>query len=227
MNFLSHYHLDRHQQNNPYLLAGVCTPDLVSIFDRQLRIKHIPLHVQHDPDALAFFAGIQRHYQTDKIFHSCPFFVQETDFIADFLTREFNDTEVKRRFFVAHILLELMIDKVLIDKDFTLINDFYLTFSGIGAARLTTITQEFVEKKLEGYEAFMERFIRHHYLFHYPEEGYVPYVLNRIIGRVGIRETAFLERQVFKEFLTDYQVQLTPKVARLFSDLHEALGPDA
>ena len=43
MNFLSHYYLDR-ERDNPWFFAGISTPDLVSVLNRQVRLKanHMP-----------------------------------------------------------------------------------------------------------------------------------------------------------------------------------------
>lgn len=222
MNFLSHFYLDR-QHTNEYFIAGVCSPDLLSIFSRELKIKHDFEQSQLQKEAVPFYEGVHRHYAVDKIFHSCDFFKEETDAISQFLYTLFKKDEVHRVFFVAHVLLELMIDKILIEQDDDLVPNFYVHLENVGAVNLAKITQEFIQKPIIGYDAFLQRFIQNRYLVHYNKYDYIIFVLKQIVGRVGIKETLYMDSPIFLNFLVAYQKELLPKVENLFVFLHRKL----
>lgn len=215
MNFLSHFYLDREIENAPFIV-GVCTPDLVSLYSREIRIKHLPVLPAHSSHYISFTQGIQRHFEADKIFHSSPFFLAEMEQVNHFLNHHFTEIPVKRSFFVAHVLVELLIDKVLISKDEKLIPDFYQHFHKVGHTHIAEMTQIAVKKEIDNYEAFIQKFLQNQYLYHYSEYDYIIYVLQRIVRRVGITDVDYLNSKVFQDYLIEYEAQLSPKVVHLF-----------
>ncbi len=215
MNFLSHFYLDRQVENAPFIV-GVCTPDLVSLYSREIRIKHLPVLPAHSSHYISFTEGIQRHFQADKVFHSSPFFLAETENVSRFLNHYFAEIPLKRSFFVAHVLVELMIDKVLIANDKKLIPDFYHHFHTVGYIHIAEMTQIAVKKQIDNYAPFIQKFLQNQYLYHYAEYDYIIYVLQRIVRRVGITDTDYLNSSLFRDYLIEYEMQLSPKVPHLF-----------
>jgi len=221
MNFLSHFYLDR-QSSDSLFVSGTCTPDLMSIFSRAVRVKHQSLIIPIGTET--FYQGVLRHYAADKAFHTCDFFLEESHAITLFLREHFTSNQVHRTFFIGHVLVELMIDKVLIAQDETLVSDFYAHLETVTAHKLAESTQYFVDKPLLGYEAFLQRFIQNRYLFHYSKYEYIIFVLKQIVQRVGISETSFMDSQTFAHFLEEYEKELVPKVENLFVFLHRELA---
>ena len=127
MNFISHFYLDR-DLNDSHFFTGVSTPDLVSLFDRNIRLKarQMPLLMENEatPEEVSFYQGVLRHFEGDRIFHTSHFFERETGQINDILKETFQE-RVGRGFFVAHILFELLLDKILIQDDPSLLSEFY------------------------------------------------------------------------------------------------------
>lgn len=223
MNFLSHFFLDR-KVTHPHFIVGVCTPDLVSLYNREIRIKQLPLMSHPSPDYLTFYQGVLRHFETDRIFHNCEFFHTQTAYISQFLKAEFTDKGMKRAFFVAHVLLELMIDKVLIQQDANLVKDFYTHFETLGIPEIAHLTEAVVSKPTQQYSDFLGRFISHKYLFHYSEYEYIVYVLKRIVRRVNIEEVNYMDSPEFLAFLVSYEQALTPQIAGLYDYLHKKIS---
>ena len=112
MNLVAHYHLDRTLVNS-YFVVGAATPDLLSIYNSQVRIKQRHLKKLSEDElgriTPPFLAGLQKHFFADGIFHTSPLFHQETKRISNMLVEYFPDLEIQRKFFIGHILLELMI----------------------------------------------------------------------------------------------------------------------
>lgn len=222
MNFLSHFYLDRKVEDAPFIV-GVCTPDLVSLYSREIRIKHLPILPAHSPNYISFIQGIERHFKADKVFHSSDFFLQESHIVGDFLKQHFKDKGLKRSFFVAHVLVELMIDKVLIAQDKQLIPDFYAHFHQIGHLNIADMTQIAVAKEIDAYPAFIQKFLQNEYLYHYSDQDYIIYVLQRIVRRVGIEEIDYLKSQTMKSFLAQYEMHLSLHINDLFIDMQSKM----
>lgn len=219
MNFLSHYYLDRHITNHNFVV-GVCTPDLLSIFDREVRIKSKKMHHHQGTSEFDFFqTGVERHFEADKIFHSSPFFQEECKYISAELQELFGTNGIKRSFFVSHILLELMLDKVLIKQDSGLVDGFYYHFKQVGYQQIVEMTEKLAERELSAYTAFLQRFIQHQYLYHYSEYEYIIFVLRRLLRRVGVPEGSYLNDTAFVGFLASYETRLETRVFSLFEYL--------
>lgn len=219
MNFLSHYYLDRHITND-YFVVGVCTPDLLSIFDREVRIKSKKMHHMSGTTEFDFFqTGVERHFEADKIFHSSPFFTEECKHISVELQEMFGKNEIKRSFFVSHILLELMLDKVLIKRDSGLVDGFYYHFKQVGLHHVVEMTEQLAEREVSAYHSFLQRFLQNQYLYHYSEYEYITFVLRRLLRRVGVPEGTYLDEPAFVHFLAEYEERLAEKVITLFDYL--------
>lgn len=219
MNFLSHYYLDRHIGND-YFVVGVCTPDLLSIFNREVRIKSKKMHHFRGTTEFDFFqTGVERHFEADKIFHSSLFFQEECRYISLNLHEIFGAKEIKRSFFVSHILLELMLDKVLIKRDSQLVDGFYYHFKQVALHQIVEMTEKMAERELAAYSAFLQRFLQHQYLYHYSEYAYIVFVLRRLLRRVGIPEGNYLDDAQFIDFLAKYEQRLDDSVSSLFDYL--------
>ena len=128
MNFISHFYLDRNLDDSLFFV-GVSTPDLVSVFDRTIRLKEgrMPLIMENEATKgeISFYNGVIRHFEVDKLFHTSDFFYSETEKIKNLLQEEFGKDHVPRAFFVAHVLFELILDRILIHHNNTLLPTFY------------------------------------------------------------------------------------------------------
>ena len=115
MNFLSHYFLeDTHA--SPYRKLGALLPDFIYQFNRKLR-KNIFSHGM--PESLEhrqLFEGIQSHYETDALFHGSDFFSRYSKLILARM-KELPLPSVRfRTYFIAHVFLELMLDRLLVKQ---------------------------------------------------------------------------------------------------------------
>lgn len=213
MNFLSHYYLD-HQIDDSLFIVGACTPDLLSIFDRRIKFKErsVSKRVQNreiTAEQLSFYQGVIRHFQVDKLFHASDFFHAETQQLGLDLREAFPNKEIQRSFFVAHILLELGLDRLLIQKDEGLLNQFYNHFERCTPQRIKKLTSWLAgDDALASYDAFLRKFTQDRHLYRYKDWSYIIYVLKRIMRRVGIFEYSYLDSREFLTFLDAYEMDL-------------------
>lgn len=136
MNFLSHFFIDC---NNPsaYFKLGLIMPDLVSGYNQKMR-KRVALYFPELAEHHAISQGIAKHQLTDKMFHSLP----EFELLQANLKSELKSLQLlevlPRSWFLAHIAVEMMIDRTLLKLYPHLCVEFYKT--------LAAVSQPVVEK---------------------------------------------------------------------------------
>jgi acyl carrier protein phosphodiesterase len=211
-------------------VVGTCTPDLVSIFDRNVRFKEssISKRVQNSevsPEQMSFYQGVIRHFQVDRIFHSSDFFHTETRQLASELREAFPATHMKRSFFVAHVLLELVLDRLLIAKDEMLLSKFYAHFERCPNEQIVALTRWLTGgEPLPAYSDFVRRFTEDKHLYRYQEMDYIIYVLKRILRRVGIFEYDYLNSQAFLYQVQQYEQELGQRFEAVLEDFQLVLA---
>lgn len=226
MNFISHFHLDR-SQNDSWFFVGVSTPDLVSVFDRNVRLKQhtlpLPMENEATPAELSFYQGALRHFEVDRLFHTSDFFYEETHRISERLKLAFPNGEVKRGFFVAHILLELLLDKLLIEDDPSIIPDFYGHLTHHPLEEYVKLTEWVTRVPMPSYQGFLNKFITKRYLALYTDWQQVLYILKRIVMGVGIREVDYLHDPRFLSEMQAYEAGLHTRYRSGFAKLNDQL----
>ncbi|MFK7922157.1 MAG: hypothetical protein AB8H47_09380 [Bacteroidia bacterium] len=226
MNFLSHFYLDR-DISNPYFTVGASTPDLVSIFNRRVRLKANRMpdikSGAVSPEQVAFYNGIHQHFEVDRIFHTSDFFHTETQLISKRLTDIFGAERISRGFFVAHILLELLLDKILLEHDPSLADTYYRHLEEVGIKQVSELTQWAVKQDLPRYEGFFSRYMDRKYLYHYADWQEVIIVLRRILMRVSIHRFEYLHSPRFLQFAHEYEAELTSHCFEAFDAFQKTL----
>ncbi len=214
MNLISHFYLDREHPESLYFV-GIATPDLVSVFDRKTRLKaaNLPIIMENESsrEQMSFYNGILRHFEVDALFHSSEFFQTETQLLARQLKDTFGDKQVKRSFFVAHILLELILDRILILKDSELLYSFYKHFQNKDILKLVYFTEWACKKPLPGYAAFLWKFAEKKFLYNYTEWEFLVKVIENLLKKVGIQHNTYLHDVRFIQQLEIYQEGLTER----------------
>lgn len=226
MNFISHFYADREQTDSHFVIGSV-SPDLLSIYNPELRIKHA--HVAKfqksgvNTVSKGFIEGLKAHFFVDRVFHSSPHFKSETQKISQLLIERFPDQEIPRKFFIAHILLELLLDKILIDLHPGILAAFYDHFASQGDfSEIQASTEQISGKPLNNYTGFLHKFLENKYLYHYQKYDHIIYVLGRIMRRVKIDDIAFLEAPTFLNLMKDYEAHLTGIHETFFEEIQIA-----
>lgn len=212
MNLISHFFLDKNR-NDRFFFVGVSTPDLVSNFDRTIRLKAARLPILMETDTrenqVQFYNGVLRHFEVDRLFHSSPFFQQETRFLSQELRFTFGNDQIERAYFVAHILLELILDRVLIRRHKDLVQNFYDHFQERDVPELVEYTEWVAQEKMPGYGDFLRQFASKQFLYRYVDLRYLANVLDSILLRVGIEHRSFLRQKAFIDFMKTYENRLS------------------
>ncbi|HWB65148.1 MAG TPA: hypothetical protein VG603_16645 [Chitinophagales bacterium] len=182
MHFLSHYYTEL-PQNDPYFTAGLIIPDLTPRFARVYNsiIKNSVSNFEGDLGLIQL--GVKRHYEGDKWFHNSePFLHHQSLALEAFLKEGLNRNRL-RLSVLAHLTVELMLDRQLVLENEALCEAYYgvinncrndiLTawFNGLG---LLEEKKDFLVK----FNFFRER----RFLFLFKGIEHIVYGLNRIYG---------------------------------------------
>ncbi|MCB0838264.1 MAG: hypothetical protein KDD63_22360 [Bacteroidetes bacterium] len=226
MNFISHFYLDRNLEDS-FFFVGVSTPDLVSVFDRNVRLKEgrMPLLMENEAtvEEISFYNGVIRHFEVDKVFHTSDFFYRETDKIKDLLHDTFGTDQVYRGFFVAHVLFELILDKILISHDSNLLPSFYEHLERYPIKEYVRLTEWVTHTPMPAYDAFLKRFIKKKYLYDYADWEHILYIIRKIVQGVGINQFEYLHSPGLISILDAYEKELAIYCFDEFSLLNEQL----
>lgn len=230
MNFVAHYYIDSHLDNGLFVV-GVSTPDLVPVYHPKYRLRkrlvEKSLQKPHSEEFVYFSRGVLRHFEADEIFHSAPFFHFENKYLIDLIAQYFPRGEVKRSFFVAHILFELVLDRVLVLDAPDVLDDYYDHWQRVELDRITAMTAAFFDNGLdefEGYKSYLKRFATRKYLYGLKEWGELIYVFKRIMERAKVGGLDYVGSKRFMELLEDYEKHLTPRVPGYIKEMRKKLS---
>ncbi|MCB9236181.1 MAG: hypothetical protein H6581_31320 [Bacteroidia bacterium] len=211
MNFIAHFFLDRERPES-FFAIGAATPDLLSIYNPRLRIKkhHIKkLNLEtFSENDLMLLEGVKRHFHADAFFHTSPFFERETQWLSAQMTQRFPGDTIPRKYFIAHILLELVLDKALIHRHPDLLDNYYAHFTQSPLDQVRHATELVTKRELKNYDGFLAKFRDHKYLYNYTRWDHIVFVLKKIMERVSIAETEFTEMEEFMNLMKEFELRL-------------------
>ncbi len=185
MNYLSHFYI--HQKpNNAYYNLGLILPDFA-------RANVASFKVEPHLSQAAFiqiYQGCMAHYSADKIFHSSTFFTHYTEQYKNILYTSPFSKSFNRRWFLAHILFEMMIDRLLINHQIKVCVDFYNNLQNIDEATLALFVKNYQCKNLDVLLKNFNHFCQAKYIFKYADNNSFVYSINRVLQQAGVTSKA-------------------------------------
>jgi len=189
VNFLAHHVLATRvlapADPLPPYVVGSALPDLLPLAAGRVRLRPALVERQPAPTAeeAALRAGVLVHLATDAAFHKTPAFAGAQAEVGRLLDQAAFQGIRVRRFFLAHILVELALDAVILRSDPTVADDFYTSFAAADRAHVTRWTETVVGQPLPDLPAVLTRFARSRYLYSYGEDEDVATGLSRLCAR--------------------------------------------
>ncbi|MEM0995846.1 MAG: hypothetical protein AAGN35_02150 [Bacteroidota bacterium] len=228
MNFISHFYADRGVQDALFIV-GTVTPDLMSIYNAKYRVKNSHLNkfdrLAHPEVPRSFLKGLERHFFVDRIFHDSDNFRRETERISQELPLRLPQYDIQRKFFIGHLLLELLMDKIIIDRDPRILEEFYGHFADARQyAPLQQFTGLVAGHTLGTYVSFLRKFYENKYLYKYQEYAHLIWVLGQLLRRVRVESRDFLHAPAFLDYMKEYETGLVDRFEIFFTEIHNAEG---
>ncbi len=203
MNFLSHYFKSAISQQ-PSFNAGLILPDLL-----RKDIRHFQkTNPNFSLEINQLIKGCHQHQSDDKHFHSSDFFNKWLKLFLHEINTHPQLVNLPRKWFVAHIALEMLIDRILLKHYPNLVHQFYEDL-------LLVQTESYVEflaiHGITNNSRLLNRwsqFNASQYIKNYTCNQLFAYSIWRIMTNVGIQE-------VSKETITEL-VELLQKLEESF-----------
>jgi hypothetical protein len=187
MNYFAH---GERYLDDPYFLAGTAVPDWLNVVDRKVRArsKAADRWVNHVDASLAAVArGVMQHHRDDHWFHQTRAFLElQWSFTVE-LRQRLADQDGLRPSFLGHILVELLLDSVLIERDPRRLDAYYHAMEQVDPDRVREAVERISGKEVPTLPRWIPRFCAERFLYDYSEDGKLLGRLNSVMRRVGLR----------------------------------------
>lgn len=180
MNYFAHYFFD-HQTENVNYNFGLLAPDLLRNYSKNQYSKIAVNQSENRNDD--FSLGMAQHLKRDAHFHDSLFFNQVYTQIHPLAKQAFIESGISRFWFGTHVMIEMILDSVLIEKHPNTLQKMYqdLEKSMHNIGDLLAVIEH---KNPELFISGMQKFLDSQFLFKYKREGLI-YGLNRVYRQVG------------------------------------------
>ncbi len=213
MNYLSHFYFDRDEENKYYNI-GLILPDLARSYISKLRINPYRNIEFTTHEIASINNGCNKHFASDRKFHNWMVFVDLTTRATDMI-RENGDKDINRDYFITHILVEVLLDKVLVDKNPSLPDDFY--------AMIESVEQEWVLKYMryaglqddELWKGMHRRFMKAAFMRNYTSIENVVNAVEQVAIKTGLVELNQDQRDLLIEICETIEPELERSIDAL------------
>lgn len=215
MNFLAHYYFDR-KKGNPAFSLGLLMPDLVRNFIHTGKKTSESTQTLRG-EALNIHLGSEQHHHSDKFFHSCAPFVQLNEHVIQKL--RLSSLEFKRDWFLAHIFVELMLDRVILQMNPLLSTELYEDLNAIKRHEIEEYLRTVGIHEIEIFFEGFNRFLAARYLDTYTDSDSIAYAMSRIASRMHID----ISDSGHKRFLSHLAIEMEPQITNFKRFLDDSL----
>ena len=215
MNYFAHAHrwIDR-DDCDPYWLAGLAVPDWLGVAARRTkcRTKHVePDFDAGDPRLAALARGVAQHHDDDRWFHESRAFVElNLDFSRQIVEAANHRTDL-RAGFLAHLLVELLLDDALVQLQSTRLDDYYRLMARLDSEFVAGEIARMAGKPVGRLAEFIEKYVELRFLADYAEDRLLMYRVGQVMNRVGL--PGLPER--FPELLPGFRNQIAERLDEL------------
>lgn len=184
MNYLSHFFID-HNPGKHYHNTGLILPDVCKKWIKNFHQPPLPHPLSHELSQL--HQGTVKHYIADKKFHASNFFNSHVSAFTQAVNQAGLSERVQRKWFIAHIAFELMLDRMLVNYYPEKVDAFYESLLFIEKKVLKQFLLHYGMSDAEEFFKFYSHFTAVQYIYYYPNNNKFIYSLNRIMIRAGLK----------------------------------------
>jgi hypothetical protein len=218
VNYLSHFIID-FKPGEHYFNGALILPDIAK---RWIKTFHHPNPSPFfTPNQQLLLQGCLSHYARDKQFHASSFF-ERYQHIANETLRSIPFSEnVQRKWFIAHVLTELMIDRAFVKKFPHLVDSFYESLNLIDDIQLSGFLNHYGMTDTNDFFTFFNHFRSVKYIYYYADNNKFLYSLGRIMMRVGLNDFNDEDGQLMLNAITQIESNNLSDGEALLTELKE------
>ena len=224
MNYFSHYLLIPDQQNE-YSTLGCILPDLLrdKKIDSSYYLSNDFSHKNVQHQSLSF--GIKNHIESDALFHNSTFFKSKTKQLARAIRNSDKISLSKYTYFVAHILLELYIDHLLVQDYPNILDQFYVQLDQTNDTVLENYFQKFLP--YNDFELFLlkkDKFVSSKFLTNYSQLKNIGSFLSYVLEKVSIEKLSADEQIALVDLIdSKFGVKIVEEIPLLLETMKKHL----
>lgn len=219
MNFLSHFYFES-ESSSAEQVMGAVLPDLLKIAEKKMHLfpEKTPALFQDNIYDKALLNGWIRHLDVDKKFHSSLFFQTHTNGLKPLIQKAIVSTPI-RPSFLAHIGLELLLDRLLLTNNWIHENDFYSALANCPEAHTAHFLEKAGQEDQSVFFRFLELFVKERYLGSYRHMGDVSFALNQICKRLWPYTFSSQQKNALTDALYQYEALLSDEFSSIFKEI--------
>jgi len=175
--------------DRPYFLAGTALPDWLSAADRRVRLRanNVAAFADGSRSAAAELAsGVLQHLRDDDRFHRTAAFTWVTSELTRMFRRALPPDDAHRPSLLGHIVTELLVDALLIERHPQRLEQYYRALAGLDAAFVQQAVNRMAARQTERLSLFIVVFRSERFLADYTQPERMLVRLNQIMRRVKL-----------------------------------------
>lgn len=222
MNFLSHYYLHKKNDNN-YFNIGLTLPDVIGLHNKHVRLteKHINNLISTDTsdNYLSLFEGMRLHFMVDRWFHKSDFFKRNIIFLQEEYLKASKKENIAS--YYSHILLEIIIDRYLLNKYPLIADDFYQNYQEFNFYNITDLFLGVKNFDTVKFLDFVRLFSYSDFLKRYNNNKEVINDLKRVTLRIGLPIKIETPEDTIADYIESSYITLEQSIEEMFTELKE------
>ncbi len=185
MNYLAHA---LEVLEDPWQVAGTALPDWLRASSPRVRLRPASLALlPPQPSCWKWLAlGLRRHWAQDQWFHLHPPFVSLCAVARRELEQQLHLPHAHALSFLAHLLVELLLDAALISQEPQLAQRYYQALDQIEPQEVARFVQHLTDRECPALAGFVERFRRVRFLYDYLDDQLLWFRSSQVLARVGL-----------------------------------------
>lgn len=216
MNYFAHAirFLDR-----PVFAVATGLPDMLSVLDRKMRLRS--RRVEPFADGSGSFesevaAGALQHLEDDRWFHSTRGFVEVSAQLTKLFRTVLGEEDRMRCPFLGHIVTELQLDALLIERFPEQLERYYELVSSIDGPAIEMSVNRMATKTSDRLAWLISRFSQEQFMRCYTDPTRLMNRLNQVMLRVGLERIP----ETMEPLLTDSQAIVRERTDDLLPPEH-------
>jgi hypothetical protein len=222
MNLLSHYYASC-KEGRPYYNFGLVLPDFLGMSNREW--KPIRFIESSDQALMDIASGCKEHLRVDSVFHSLKEFKDNVLYIRKKIEESGMRINGMRLFFTAHVLFEIILDRIILIREMKFADKFYSDLTEIDTGAISHLFSANGIGSSGKFLISFEKFKTHRYIYHYIDSGKVMFALNRIMLRAGLIVFEENELGKFENVIFDVETHISPQFLSIFEAVKNKWQP--
>lgn len=163
--------------------------------------------------------GCLQHLSSDKHFHASPFFEQQLDLVKQHIAKFSFTPQLQRKWFIAHILMELMLDRMMCKLFPNKLDEYYNDLLKIDETDIRAFFEQNQATQFELFWQHFEHFRSVQYIRYYVDNNKLVYSLNRIMQRVGLNALSEIDTDLMLNLIEDIEKDYFANANSLLPDI--------